>query len=610
MYQEQVTIDFDLLPLPYQSLDMNGYFLNVNKKWLETFGYKNIKEILGKHFSDILPDNCKSSFKANFSRFKQNGKIDDVEYDLLKKDGSTIKVNYNGRINNGVTYCIFKDITDNILLEQEYHTLFDIIKEGVVIYETKDNGDKFIFKDINPSVVSIENVKKHEILGKELESVFPGARKLGLVDALKKVYKTGKPILLPISEYKDKYRSGWKENHIYKLLNGDVVVIYSDKTKEYKQIEKQTQLTEDLEFQKNYLNSVFDALPDIAVTTYGDKIYSANRAFMDFFSLSSIEEFTVKYDCICDKFENTQGYLTKTINEQNWLEYIYANKNKVHKVIMQSKNINHVFIVSAQKIKYDELNRSIVLFSDITELMKKDALLIQQSKMASMGEMLESIAHQWRQPLSVISASASGAKFQKENDLLSDEALFEMCDSVTVSVEHLSETIDDFRDFFNQNKKKVKFQIKHAFDKTVKLTSSKFKNREIEVIDTIVDINLVGVENELVQVLMNLFTNAKDELENKEQRKLVFVCVNQTHSNIVIQVKDNAGGIPVDFLTKVFDQYFTTKSENDGTGIGLYMSKRIIEDSFLGKIEVENESYKYEEIQYSGACFTIRIPLS
>ncbi len=250
-------------------------------------------------------------------------------------------------------------------------------------------------------------------------------------------------------------------------------------------------------------------------------------------------------------------------------------------------------------------------------IIEKDQIIIQHSKMAAMGEMLESIAHQWRQPLSVITTSSSSMKMQNELNILDDEHFSDFCDNITNSAFHLSQTIDDFRDFFKQDKEKDKFILANIFHNTLNLIGSQFKNSGIEIIENIDDIEMVGFKNELIQVFINILNNAKDELEKMDGKKLIFVDIYEDktaqaegiNGNIIIKIKDNAGGISKDILLSIFNAHFTTKEDTDGTGIGLHMSKKIIIDNFNGLIEANNEHYSYEEIEYTGAEFTIVLPL-
>ena len=231
--------------------------------------------------------------------------------------------------------------------------------------------------------------------------------------------------------------------------------------------------------------------------------------------------------------------------------------------------------------------------------------------MATMGEMLGNIAHQWKQPLSLIAMSNTLIKLNQDNkDFSSENELKEAVKNIDISVKNLSQTIDDFRDFFKPEKEKSKFKLEELFEKTYELISSQFKNNNIQIIKEIENIELYGRSNELSQVLINIIKNAKDELIKikNNDRRLIFINMYKKDSKAIIKIKDNAGGINKDIINKIFDAYFTTKEQTDGTGIGLYMSKQIIQE-MNGKIEVSNEKYKYEDVEYLGAQFTIYLDL-
>lgn len=250
---------------------------------------------------------------------------------------------------------------------------------------------------------------------------------------------------------------------------------------------------------------------------------------------------------------------------------------------------------------------------EVNNRMLTERLLVQQSKMALMGEMIGNIAHQWRQPLSVISTSATGIKIQKELEMLSDQFLIETLDAINNSVQHMSKTIDDFRDFFKPHKNKDEFQLSEAIAKAIALVKPQYVNHDILIIEAIEDAKLYNLQNEFTQALLNLFNNARDELmKQKNQRRLIFIksYVNEDSKSVTLVIQDNAGGVPPKIMDKIFDPYFTTKQESNGTGIGLYMSKQIIEEHMDGKLNAENKVFEYEEVEYTGACFEIVLPIS
>ena len=243
------------------------------------------------------------------------------------------------------------------------------------------------------------------------------------------------------------------------------------------------------------------------------------------------------------------------------------------------------------------------------EKKQKDELLYQQSKMAAMGEMIGNIAHQWRQPLSTISTASTGTRLQKEMNCLSDEDLYSALTSINNSAQYLSKTIDDFRDFFNPSNNKVsEFDISDAISKTLNLVKAQFVAKDIEIIQNIEDYKINSIENELIQVLVNLLNNARDALEITEnQRRLIFINTYSKDNTLYLEVQDNARGIPEDIIDRIFEPYFTTKHQSQGTGIGLYMSKEIIEKHLNGKLLVSNKEYTFDGFSYMGACFTIGI---
>ncbi len=244
------------------------------------------------------------------------------------------------------------------------------------------------------------------------------------------------------------------------------------------------------------------------------------------------------------------------------------------------------------------------------ELNKQQNILYQQSKMASMGEMIGNIAHQWRQPLSTITTASTGILLEKEFGLLKDETLKDSLNKINNSAQYLSNTIDDFRNFFNPEKIKNHFLISTILKKTLDLLSAQFNSQNIEIIKNIEEIEMNSYENELIQAFINILNNARDELKNKDiKQKLIFISVSKNENQAIIKIKDNAGGITKENINKIFEPYFTTKHKSQGTGIGLYMTEEIIVRHLKGSIKAKNKEFSYENSSYVGAEFTIKIPL-
>ena len=275
--------------------------------------------------------------------------------------------------------------------------------------------------------------------------------------------------------------------------------------------------------------------------------------------------------------------------------------NNLHKPI--EINTNDEFKDLANNI--NEMTKQ--LNKEIQENKSKTKLLSEQAKMASLGEMLGNIAHQWRQPLSVISSAATGTRFQKEMDMLEDKDFYRAMDSINNSAQYLSQTIEDFRGFFNPKNRKVKeFQISKTIDKVLNIINAQFVAKDITIIKSIENITFKSIENEIIQVLINILNNSKDVLLDKEIKdKLIFINVYKKDETIYIEVLDNAGGIKDDVIDKVFEPYFTTKHQSNGTGIGLYMSHDIVINHLMGSLSVSNEEFEHKSVNYIGAKFTI-----
>ncbi|APW65003.1 hypothetical protein LPB137_03710 [Poseidonibacter parvus] len=308
----------------------------------------------------------------------------------------------------------------------------------------------------------------------------------------------------------------------------------------------------------------------------------------------------------------------------NYFKTIVANKtdfDKEYRVINQkTKEIKWVHGLGV--MIFDDKNIPLRMFGTIQDITKikeleldkiqKDKLLSQQSKMAAMGEMLGNIAHQWRQPLSTISTASTGAKLQKEMDILSDEQLIESLTMINDSAQYLSQTIEDFRGFFNPNNNKInEFDILDTFNKTLKLLNAQLISKDIEIIQDIKSLKLSSIENELIQVLINVINNARDALLiNQEEKRLVFISTYRKNKTIYIEILDNAKGIKEDIIDRIFEPYFTTKYKSQGTGIGLYMSQDIVKNHLNGEISVCNKNFTYKDIDCVGAKFTIEMPIS
>ncbi|MDX1294649.1 MAG: ATP-binding protein [Sulfurimonadaceae bacterium] len=229
-----------------------------------------------------------------------------------------------------------------------------------------------------------------------------------------------------------------------------------------------------------------------------------------------------------------------------------------------------------------------------------EAYLAQQSKLAAMGEMLGAIAHQWRQPLNALSINIEMLEEYFENEMINEKFLEEFIDQNTKSIRFMSKTISDFRNFFRMDKEKSYFDVKASIENIIELQRLQLKKMGIEVSLNGPSISAYGYPSEFQQVILNLMNNSKDAISEKGvENGTIDITIEAKDEKTIIAVLDNGGGMAEDVIDRVFEPYFSTKEQGKGIGMGLYISKMIIEKNMDGKISAENSG--------SGACFTIEV---
>ena len=269
-------------------------------------------------------------------------------------------------------------------------------------------------------------------------------------------------------------------------------------------------------------------------------------------------------------------------------------------VIKKTKQLHE-----AQK-KLSELNASLEqrVNVEVEKNRQQQKMMIQQSRHAQMGEILSMIAHQWRHPLNNLSLIIQDAVLQYKLDKLDDEAVSKFNVNSSKQIKQMSNTITGFKDFFKPDKNAVEFLVSQSINQAVEIIEPMLEVNAIKlIIETQADALIIGYPTELGQSIVNILSNAKDALmENEIEDKSIRLLLRAHDDEISIVIRDNAGGIADNIVEKIFDPYFSTKSEQHGTGLGLYITKIIVEEHMKGKLSVYNHD--------SGAVFSITFKLS
>ncbi len=248
-----------------------------------------------------------------------------------------------------------------------------------------------------------------------------------------------------------------------------------------------------------------------------------------------------------------------------------------------------LFIYYKLAYKLNKINENLkeTIEHEVNKNREKEKQLLQQSKLAQMGDMVSMIAHQWRQPLNAISATGINLSLLSSMNMLEDKKVQESGEFIQEQTQKMSKTIDTFMNFVKPAKEAKEFKLSHTVDAVTQIMRTQLVNHNIKV--TIEskdkDISIVGYEDLLEQVIINLFANARDAFEEQTlEEKYINITIDMKNSIPIITIEDNAGGIPKDIEDKIFNPYFTTKEQGKGTGIGLYMSMDIMKKSFGGDL--------------------------
>lgn len=282
-----------------------------------------------------------------------------------------------------------------------------------------------------------------------------------------------------------------------------------------------------------------------------------------------------------------------------------SNTNTEIMTIIASAN-KMIEVIDDYRCQMEQINNELEnrIESEIAQRREKEHLLIHQSRLAAMGEMIESIAHQWRQPLNIIGLAVADINMKRTLGLLKDNEIEKNSTIINNNLAFMSNTIDDFRNFFNTDKESLYFDPIQPIQEIFALLGEQLHYANITYhLHRKCDREIFGVVNEFKQVILNILNNAQDAIKTKQDRMggAIDVTLHCDANHLYIDISDTGGGVPPAIFERIFEPYFTTKLHNKGTGIGLYMSKVIIEQHFEGMLSVSNTA--------KGALFRLTMAL-
>jgi two-component system, NtrC family, C4-dicarboxylate transport sensor histidine kinase DctB len=542
--------------------------------------YSNIRASFQDKINSLI-ETKKNATLAIALTLSENDKVKETL--LLEKDSNYDLTELSEKLRK---YTDFKNVWFHIIDER-----------GVSVYRswTDNKNDKvknfrLDLQDIlkKPEVKNSISVGIYDITFKSMVPIYKNEKFIGILECITHFNSITKEIknsdaVEPIILVDKLFTSQLKEQSFTKIFLKDYYIANLSVSSELLKYLESQDLEEFLKI-KDYLIKDRNLIVNIPIIEEGIKL--ANMlVFQDInkINISEINEFKNRAFLYLILFVLFLCFIISI-----WNYYIYTKRLKEINTILEET-------VSDAVVRNDEKNK----------------IIFQQNKMAAMGEMIGNIAHQWRQPLSIITTAASSIKLKKELNILDEDEYYKSLDYIINASNYLSNTIDDFQYYFSPNKSKNIFYSEDLINKLLKLISVEFKKNNINVIKKIENVEILNYENEILQVLINIVNNAKDELikDNTLLIGYVFIDLYKANGNLIITIKDNAGGIKEEIIDRIFEPYFTTKHQSKGTGIGLYMSEEIIVKHIKGTIKVSNEKYTYLDKQHFGACFEITIPL-
>ncbi|MFT5660984.1 MAG: signal transduction histidine kinase [Sulfurimonas sp.] len=485
----------------------------------------------------------------------------------------------------------------------------DLLPINVAILRINTNGE-FILVNVNTMLQETERISKEALIGQSVTKAFTGLEKMGLIEMFKRVLESGVSEVLNVAYYQDERKSGWRKNKISRLDEETIIALYEDVSL-LKELEGE--VAEKINELENLTNKFEDKALDLQKAQKLGKIGSWKYDIVEDILIWSDETYNIfQIDKIKNPVSTLNDFFTKvdpTYIEVVNREYTQHLKSAIpyevtHELLLEDGTSK--WIKERCETIYDTGNNPIEsngILEDITEdvenknnIRKKEAQLLQQSGLAQMGEMISMIAHQWRQPLSIITLKISNLQFkQLFGKKVPQSEIDNVFTFINDTIIYLSETIDDFRNFYKPDKESLNVNLEEVISKALNVIKPSLLNEKIKIIQEYHSNEEIELyDNEVMQVVLSILKNSQDNFKDKNLKNQQITITTRDRT---ITICDNGKGIKESIIDKIFDPYFSTKNEKNGTGLGLYMAKTIIEEHHNGKFTVKNTS--------DGVCFRI-----
>lgn len=503
----------------------------------------------------------------------------------------------------------------------DFEAIFEQIDISIVVYEPINDGKDFRVSYLNPASRELcSNLSEGILIGE----LFAGMHILNststLLDTFKSVYNSGEAASFTLPLCTIDLSEHWREGYAYRLESGHIVTRITSMG--YNEEGSSFAEHEQLSFRV-----ILDTAP-IGIWSQDEKgkLQFVNRAFCDAVGITeqqflAVDHYEALYPEAIAKacMKSDRECLQQSAPHISYETIPFVDGKEHELMIIKTRVVNArgevkgligLSLDMTEKLeaerKLEAVNRTLEVRIDeeLERSRQKDKMLFQQQKLASMGEMISNIAHQWRQPLNTLGLLLTDLSFKMmHHEKVAQECEFESFnDRSNEIIQYLSDTIDDFRFFYRDDSDTHNFCTEEVEQSMEHLVKHSLLNSRIHFMTNFERARLQGYKNNLKQALINLYTNANNAIMQQDIKDgKIWSKGFIENDHYIIQVEDNGGGIDESIIDKVFEPYFTTKHKSQGTGLGLYMTRQIVENKFHGTITVQNG--------VEGACFIIKLPL-